>query len=322
MKKTIAICLALALLCFACCAAAETGDMTRQQAAGLLLKEGVVPVTWEPSADHLIIESEEARELYTRIVNGDYPSMEELEAHPVVAQIDRLSEYYTDLYGYTIEIPGRETLREEIRKEFLAIGSARTESIDLASGRHNYVYDGPLKAEWRMTLVLGLPASGKSTMIVDPLSEETGAFILDCDVIKELIPEFRESHGCAADAVHLESMAIMNEAVNEFLQGSLKGTNVILPIVSSDLNELMENYIRPFEEAGYTVKAVFREAKPNEAAARVVMRELRTGRIIKSSVAFSFGDKPEQVYNQLAEMVSEKGEPYVDPVEEELAPAA
>ena len=80
--------------------------------------------------------------------------------------------------------------------------------------------------------------------------------------------------------------------------------------------------IRPFEAAGYTVKAVFREAKPNEAAARVVMRELRTGRIIKSSVAFSFGDKPEQVYNQLTEMVSEKGEPYVDPVEEELAPAA
>ena len=63
MKKTIAICLALALLCFACCAVAETGDMTRQQAAELLLKEGVVPVTWEPSADHLIIESEEAREL-------------------------------------------------------------------------------------------------------------------------------------------------------------------------------------------------------------------------------------------------------------------
>ena len=322
MKKTIAICLALALLCFACFAAAETGDMTRQQTAELLEKEGVVPVTWEPSAEHLIIEGEEAQALYTRIVNGDYPSMEELEAHPVVAQIDRLSEYYTDLYGYTIEIPGRETLREEIRKEFLAIGSARTESIDLASGRHNYVYDGPLKAENRMTLVLGLPASGKSTRIVDPDSEAMSAFVLDPDFIKEELPEYKESHAAGADAVHFEGMNIFNEAVKAFTEGDMKGVNVILPIVSSDLNELMENYIRPFEAADYNVKVKFKEAKPNEAAARVIMRELRGGQLINSAVAFSFGDEPEAVYYELASMINSNGEPYGYEVEEALAPAA
>ena len=38
------------------------------------------------------------------------------------------------------------------------------------------------------------------------------SFILDCDVIKEMIPEFIESHGGAADAVHFESMLIMDMA--------------------------------------------------------------------------------------------------------------
>ena len=75
----------------------------------------------------------------------------------------------------------------------------------------------------------------------------------------------------------------------------MKGTNAILPLVSSDLNDLMDNYIHPFEEAGYTVKVVFREAEPN-AAARVVMRALRGGQLINSAVAFSFGYDPEEVY--------------------------
>jgi hypothetical protein len=37
----------------------------------------------------------------------------------------------------------------------------------------------------------------------------------------------------------------------------------------------MNNYIDPFEEAGYNVTVKFKEATPNEAADRVVMRELR-----------------------------------------------
>ena len=98
--------------------------------------------------------------------------------------------------------------------------------------------------------------------------------------------------------------------------------NAILPIVSSDLDDLMETYIRPFEAAGYNVKAKFKDAEPNEAAARVVMRELRGGQLINSAVAFSFGYGPEEVYNELASMINSNGEPYGYDVEEALAPAA
>ena len=288
-----------------------------------LLPEGVKPITWDVSADHLMIEGEEARALYERIVSGDYPTMEELRENHVVAQLDALSAYYKALYGNTAEIdtPERKALREDILARFLSLGSARTDHLD-ERDFPVYTYDGPLKSDYWMLLVLGLPASGKSTHIVDPVSEAYGAFVLDPDVIKAELPEYKESHGAGADAIHFEGMDIFAEAVRAFTEGNMKGTNAIIPIVSSDLNDLMDNYIHPFEEAGYNVKVVFREAEPNAAAARVVMRELRGGQLINSAVAFSFGYGPEEVYNELASMINSNGEPYGYDVEEALAPAA
>lgn len=263
MKKLISVLLALVLLLGAGLAAAEEARLPE-------LPEGVRPVTWEVTPEHLMIETDEARALYERIVAGDYPSVEELKAHPVVAQLDALSAYYKALYGNTLDIdtPERDQLRREKKEWFLARGSARTESID-GNGRHKYVYDGELKKEYRMGLVLGLPASGKSTMIVDPDSEAMGAFVLDPDMIKEQLPEYIESHGADADAIHFEGMKIFDDAVADFLTGDMNGTNAVLPIVSTSLDELMEKYIRPFEDAGYNVKVRFREAEPNAAAAQV-----------------------------------------------------
>ena len=71
------------------------------------------------------------------------------------------------------------------------------------------------------------------------------------------------------------------------------------------------------------MKVKFRPAKENEAAARVVMRELGGGQLIRSAVAFNFGDGPENVYNELKDMINAKGEPYgVEEEADELEPAA
>ena len=282
------------------------------------LPEGVVPVTWEVSPEHLMIETDEARELYEQIVAGDYPTMEELRAHPVVRQLDALSAYYKALYGNTADIdtPEREALREEIKDWFLTLGSARTESVD-ENGKRHYAYDGPLNRDFQMELVLGLPASGKSTMIADPDSEAMGAFILDPDVIKAELPEYKQSHGAGADAVHFEGMSIYQQAIDAFLTGDMKGVNIVLPIVGGDLDEMLQEYVLPFEAAGYNVKVKCREAKENEAAARVVMRELAGGQLINSAVAFNFGDGPENVYNELKDMINANGEPYGFEEEEE-----
>ena len=270
-----------------------------------LLAQDVVPVTWTPSPDHLIIQTDEAKELYKKIKSGDYPSIAELLESEVVSQIDSLSDYYKELYGNTVEIETeeRKKLRLEILKKFLAIGSARKTD-------KGYVYDGPLEKNFEMELVLGLPASGKSTRATDPDSEKKKSFILDCDVIKEMIPEFIESHGGAADAVHFESMLIMDMAREEFINGKMKGTNLILPLVADDLDTLISSYIEPFEKAGYNVRAKFLPCKVEESMSRNIARELETGRIINSSVVFSFGEKPEEVYKELATKTNSKGLPY------------
>ena len=271
----------------------------------LLLIPGVVPITWEPSPNHLIIETEEAKQLFTQIKEGKYPSLAELIDNPVISQIDSLSDYYKELYGNTadIETPERKKLRDEILNKFLSIGSARKTD-------KGYVYDGPLEKDFQMELVLGLPAAGKSTRATDPDSEKTKSFILDCDVIKEMIPEFIESHGAAADAVHLESMLIMDMAREELVNGKMKGTNFILPLVADDFDTLMSSYIKPFEEAGYNIRAKFLPCEINASMSRNIARELETGRIINSSVVFSFGEKPEEVYKILAPMINSKGFPY------------
>ena len=145
----------------------------REAAALSTLPESVVQLTREPSPENLIIKTDEARELYTRIKAEDYPSLDELKNTEVIGQIDALSAYYKVLYGNTaaIDTPERKQLREDIKKEFLAIGSARTESVNEETGRHKYVYDGETEKGFKMELVPGLPASGKSSRVVDPDSE-------------------------------------------------------------------------------------------------------------------------------------------------------
>ena len=81
-------------------------------------------------------------------------------------------------------------------------------------------------------------------------------------------------------------------------------------LIGADFDDLMENTIKQFEDADYDVRVKFCPAEPNESAARVVARELEGGQLINSTVVFSFGMKPQEVYEKLAPMTNAKGETY------------
>ncbi|MBR5336496.1 MAG: zeta toxin family protein [Lachnospiraceae bacterium] len=292
-------------------ASTAAGTTAESSSANPTLPEGVTPVTWEVSAEHPMIDTDEARVLYNRIHGGDYPTLQELENNPIVKQLDALSDYYNEIYGDTSKIntPEREKLRSEILEKFLSNGSARLDH-KTADGYLEYKYDGPLKYEYKAEIVMGLPASGKSSMVADPDSEKYSAFNLDSDIIKEMLPEYKESRGAATGSIHQEGREMLNMAVKEFTEGKMKGCNVIIQTIGHNLDELQARYIKPFEDAGYNVKIIFAEAKLNESLARAVMRGLRTGRIIKSSAIIGYGYNPEKVYNTLAPMKNAKGETY------------
>ncbi|MBR1593041.1 MAG: hypothetical protein IJ666_08565 [Ruminococcus sp.] len=297
--------------------APETVQITETSTENLQtypLPDGVVPVTWQPSPSHLIIDTDESRELYARIKSGSYPTIEELTENNTILQIDELSMYYLSLYGNTFytDTPERTKLREDIKNQFLSSGSARTDG-------GNITYDGELERNYQIELIVALPSSER-TKISDTDSEEMKAFILDDIFIKQLIPEFQESHGCASDAVLYECSSIMDEAAGEFLDGDMKGINLVYPVMSKDLNDLTKNYIKPFEKAGYNVRIIFAEREENIAVSRCIAYELETGNIISSVLMFAYSSKLSELYEQLCLMYNSYGEPYCTtepPTEEE-----
>ena len=129
--------------------------------------------------------------------------------------------------------------------------------------------------------------------------------------MKQLIPEFSESGGAAANSVHEESKKILADAKNEFLTGSRNGDNLIVPIIGDELESLQRKWIKPFEDAGYDIEVKFREADPAQSLARSMGRAIETGRIIPMKVLLEYEDNPRKVFEILKGMNNKKGVPYV-----------
>ena len=88
-----------------------------------------------------------------------------------------------------------------------------------------------LRKEFKATIVVGLPASGRSANIVRPLSREQAAFVLDSNEMNKLIPEYMG--GLGACLVHEEGKMLTEQAFKEFTRGSMKGVNLVIPVVGS-----------------------------------------------------------------------------------------
>jgi hypothetical protein len=255
----------------------------------------------------LVINSPEAVELHSRIAGGDYLSLEELGEHPAVKEMDRLADEYRERYGDTmlIDNPERRKQRGQWESDFLSMGSA------VKGDNGKYTFDGKIRKEHKMVVVIGLPAAGKSTRVANPASQELGAFVFDSDEIKKLIPEYKETNGGAAGAVHNESKQILESAKQKFLAGGRRGENLIVPVIGHKLDKLQDEWIRPFEAAGYDVEVRYQDANPIESANRVVKRAIEEGRIIPRREVLKYKDKPREVFEALKTLKGKGGKPYV-----------
>ena len=86
------------------------------------------------------------------------------------------------------------------------------------------------------------------------------------ELYQPAIVKFGENQGAAADAIHFEGMAIFQRAIDAFLTGDMKGVNIVLPIVGGDFDEMMQQFVLPFEAAGYDVRVAFCPAKEKTAS--------------------------------------------------------
>lgn len=191
-----------------------------------------------------------------------------------IAIAEKMAQEYLDKYGETdkIDTPERQELRLRVANELYGEGAKRKEG--------------------KVWLIVGLPASGKST-ISDPLVEREGALLIDSDKAKELLPEF--SNGLLARVVHEESDHIVHAVLGLALQNN---DNIVWPIVGKTYSSL-QGKIKKFKENGYAVNLVYVDLPIDKAVERVKNRFKEDGRLVSPSYVKNVGLKPKENYDKL-----------------------
>lgn len=171
--------------------------------------------------------------------------------------------------------PERASLQEDVLDELLARGSAVFDSNGKAQ------YTGPVKQEKRLDVVIGPPAAGKSSALVDPISQKFGSRVLDSDDVKARLPEF--GGGLNSGYLHNESRFVWKQMQARAIA---LGDNVVLPIVGGKQSSV-EKTIKPYIEAGYSVNLHYMELDGSKAVGRGLNRFLSNGRYITPTHLFS-----------------------------------
>jgi len=136
---------------------------------------------------------------------------------------------------------------------------------------------GAAKKEKKMFIVMGLPASGKSTF-ANAIKEETGSIIIDSDFVKERLPEY--DGGIGAQAVHVESKDIASIIQDKAI---LNGDNIILPIVGSSGGKI-EKLQNLANVTGYKLYLQYIEVPREIAIVRNVKRIVDDGRFVDPEI--------------------------------------
>lgn len=186
----------------------------------------------------------------------------------------------------TDKLKFRDGLHEGIQKKIQERGSVEYNNGEVT-------YSGEVKRDRRADIVIGLPAAGKSSTLVEPISNEFNSRVVDSDEIKKLIPEF--NNGWGADVVHQESKKINNKVLEETAD---REENFVLPIVGSKL-EKVEKYITALKALDYKVYLHYNELPINKAIGRVLNRFLEEGRFIDPKIIYNYGDKVARVYENI-----------------------
>lgn len=252
-----------------------------------------------------------AEELWGMLNSGVPVSAEDIENHPVIKKVRaQLSEKLGKLSDngiaenetININTPEREKLRQAVADKILnTYGSVRKYKDKF--GYSHMDFGGPVKREYRAEIVIGPPAAGKSSVIVNKASQNTGSVVLDSDEVKKLLPEFDNGNG--AGLVHKESAddILEKRIVPQFYKGGSKeGTNLIIPIVGKKPRAAMQ-YFNKLKEAGYDVHLSYNELPPDKSIYRATTRFLETGRFLDPMYIQSVADSPSKTYDYLKQNV-------------------
>ncbi|ELV8628248.1 zeta toxin family protein [Vibrio vulnificus] len=211
-----------------------------------------------------------------------------------ICLIDRISADYDFKKWYESD-RARNALRAQIARE-LVEKRIPLDDDDIRIGVGGCVPRVEAKRERKAMIILGLPASGKST-VAQSMSDVMGAHIIDSDFAKRKFPEIAFPNG--AGWTHEESNDIVFHSEGGPLAGCLGfGHNMIIPKIGSDAETILE--LKEFlENMRYKVSLGLVWLAPEKALMRAINRYKTTKRYIPMSVIENYSDKPLIVFNQL-----------------------
>ena len=224
--------------------------------------------------------SPQMQSVIDRLNAGEDVSREEIDRIPEVAEVRALPKMNTA----DIQTPERQKLRSEVLEQLYQRGSYSSETHD---------YTGEIAQERRADIVIGAPAAGKSSVLVDPLSEQHKSRVIDSDDAKKLLPEYDDGKG--AGNVHRESSMIRNDLLVRAIEN---GDNLVWPTVGDKLDKLLHD-IQNFRDNGYSVYLHLNELSASKATGRALGRYLSEGRFVDPEVVLKVGDRPTQNYNYI-----------------------
>ena len=255
-------------------------------------KEQIVALTGLPV-------SEEMKAILKQCEKGEYVSVEEINATPEMRTAASCVSHQTP----TIQLKDREQIEAHVFDILSNYGSVSTDKYgrSLVDESGNTRYNDIVDQGSRLDIVIGLPASGKSSAIVETISKEHHSMLIDNDEAKRLFPEFNKGWG--AGVVHAESQMVERDV---YLDAILQGKNIVLPKVGSDANKLLMDYILPAKLQGYKVNVHFVNLDRNKALGRMLNRFINKGRYLAPELIDKYAN--ERDGNRIAKAYAELSE--------------
>ncbi|PNH90271.1 hypothetical protein C1M56_03120 [Vibrio diazotrophicus] len=221
-----------------------------------------------------------------------------------ICLIDRIAAEY-DFDSWYNSDKARHALRAQVARE-LSLERVPLNDDDIKIGFGGCKPRTEPKSDRKAIIILGLPASGKST-VAQKMSDAMGAYIIDSDFAKRKFPEIAFPNG--AGWTHEESNRVVFKEDGGPLAACLGfGYNMIIPKIGSSPDSILElrNYL---ESMHYDVSLSLVWLEPHKAMKRAISRYQNTKRYVPMTVIESYGSKPFDVYQKL--IAEHKWESYV-----------
>ena len=187
--------------------------------------------------------------------------------------------------------------KSQIRDYALRLFDENHGSAVLKDGKINKVdgaedFSGEVAQEKKAFIVIGRPAAGKSSVLVNPLSSEHKARLLDSDVVKPWLEGYDEGFG--AGYVQEASTKVVEKA---FHIATGLGENVIIPKIGG--GDAIRKAIQ-LRKLGYSVSLYYNDIPTEGSIMRAASRFAQTGRYLSLGYLDSIKDKPGRNFNEFA----------------------